>query len=318
MHITVCVCTRDRGSSVVATLRSLLASDYEDFDIVIIDQSAGNETERALDATIGADPRFHYIHSQTKGLSRSRSLAVRSATGPIIAFTDDDCEVAPDWLSVIASLFAKRPDVDVICGAAHAAPFDSAKGFIPAVEPQTEYVVASPWLKWRERGGAASMAMRKSIAERAGYFDPLLGPGALFQAGEDWDFTYRVLAAGGSILVTPRAAVVHFGFRDLSQARRLLRTYSRATGAAFMKELRLGDLAVLPTLLIVWFRCINWRRLLMLRRANGVGNFIAYARGMLASFHYPIDRATRTYRGLSSNRISTRAPLEKSATRSRT
>jgi glycosyltransferase involved in cell wall biosynthesis len=316
MHITVCVCTRNRGSSVAATLRSLVASSYQEFDVVIVDQSATDQTEQCVDATVGGDPRFRYHHSATTGLSRARNIAIAQARGPLIAFTDDDCEVAPNWLEIIASTFAARPEVDLICGAVRAAPFDSASGFIPSFEPQAEYLITSPWLKWREKGIAANVAMREAIFERAGKFDPLLGPGALFQAGDDWDFTYRALKAGGAILVTPRVAVTHLGFRDWSQGRKLVRGYSVGTGAAFMKELRLGDLAVLPTLLIVWFRCINVWRLLTLRRANGVGNFMAYARGMLASIRYPIDRATRTYRDLFPN--GTAAALERSATHSRT
>jgi glycosyltransferase involved in cell wall biosynthesis len=296
MHITICVCTRDRSASIAAMLRSLLASTYSDYDVVIVDQSAENTTEQCVRAIAGDDARFRYFRSATTGVCRARNLAIRQAIGPVIAFTDDDCEVAPDWLSAIASLFIRHPQVDMLCGAVHAAAFDANAGFIPVFEPRVEQRIASRWLKWREKGISANMAMRKALLERTGYFDPLLGPGAIFRAGDDWDFTYRALAASGAVLVTPQPSVTHHGFRDRAQGKVLVRGYSMGSGAAFMKHLRLGDLAVLPTLLIVWFRCIRWWRLITLRRENGVGNFLAYARGMMASFRYRVDRHAKVYR----------------------
>jgi hypothetical protein len=98
------------------------------------------------------------------------------------------------------------------------------------------------------------------------------------------------------VLLLGDAKVFHNGFRNSTQGRALIRTYSMGAGAAYMKHLRLGEMAVLPTLLIAWIQWINWRRLLTMRRANGIGNFIAYARGMLASFHYGVDRHAKVYR----------------------
>jgi hypothetical protein len=63
-----------------------------------------------------------------------------------------------------------------------------------------------------------------------------------------------------------------------------------------MKYVRRGDLAILPTLFYTWWvRCVSWKKVLLLRRESGLGNFFAYMRGMLISFHYPIDRRRWVY-----------------------
>jgi glycosyltransferase involved in cell wall biosynthesis len=307
MHITVCVCTRDRGSSIATTLRSLLASHYDDFDVIIVDQSVSDESGICVRAIVGGDPRFHYRRSATIGASRARNVANSQARGPVIAFTDDDCEVAPDWLYVIASTFAARQDVSVLCGGVRAGPYDPKEGFIPTYRPRQERLVRSPWLKWRESGILANMAIRQETLKQVGAFDEILGPGAPLPNCEDGDMMYRVLRMGGAILTVPDAVVTHHGFRTFEEGKTVMPATSLGVGAAYMKHLRLGDVAIAPTLLIEWMRCIHWGRLLTLRRHNGVRRFFAYARGMGVSFHYPIDRATRVYREPSADGTATRA-----------
>src|SRR5579871_5079677 len=91
MHVTVCICTRNRGSSIATTLRSVAASTYKDFDAVIVDQSTTDETAEAVRAVIAEDERFRYLRSQAVGASAARNVAIAQACGPLIAFTDDDC-----------------------------------------------------------------------------------------------------------------------------------------------------------------------------------------------------------------------------------
>jgi glycosyltransferase involved in cell wall biosynthesis len=317
MHVTVCVCTRDRGPSVATTLRSLLASDHEDFDVVVVDQSATDETEQGVRATVGGDPRFHYLRSATPGASHARNLAIRQASGPIIAFTDDDCEVAPDWLSAIVSAFAARQDVSALAGGVRAGPYNPEAGFIPTYWPRQERLVRSPWLKWREGGIGANLAFRQEVLNKVGGFDELLGAGAPLPSCEDGDIMYRVLRTGGTILMVPTAVVTHHGFRTWAQGTRMMRGTGMGVGAAYMKHLRLGDLAIIPTLLIEWLRCVSWRRLLLLRSQSGLRRFLAYAHGMRASFRYPIDRASHTYRAPSADKPVGDAVLENSSTRPR-
>src|SRR6516162_6518530 len=97
MHVTVCIATRNRGSSVADTLRSLGASRYRDFDTVIVDQSVDDTTEQAV-RLCADDLAITYVRSASAGLSHARNLCIEHASGPIVAFTDDDCEVGEDWL----------------------------------------------------------------------------------------------------------------------------------------------------------------------------------------------------------------------------
>jgi len=297
-HVTVCICTRDRGPSIATTLRSLIASDYKNFDVVVVDQSTTGETARTVndvDITIEDGQRFTYVRSHSVGLSAARNVALAHARGPVIAFTDDDCEIPPKWLRHIVQHFHHNPDVGEILGAVLAGPHDSHAGFIPDYPLSRRRRISSPWMKWREGGIGANMSFRLDVLHAVGPFDEVLGAGGPLHSCEDGDMTYRVLRAGYTVLNVPDTYVIHHGFRTWEQGKVLMHRTGVGVAAAYIKHARLGDPAVLPTLIVEWLRCISWPRLLRLRRHSGLGRFLSYARGMAISFRYAVDPAQRTY-----------------------
>ena len=277
------------------TLQSLAQSRYDKLDVMVVDQSLDGATESAFRQTVGNDRRFRYVRSSTAGLSRARNELIALTDGDVVAFTDDDCVVAPDWIHRIVRSFDRRPNAGLVFGEVRAARHDPALGLVPVAIVPARRHVSSPWLKWRDRGIGANMALRRDVLRRVGGFDPILGAGAPLGAGEDFDMAYRVLRAGFEVLDVPDAVVVHHGFRNWEQVRRLMPASGLGAGAAYMKHLRLGDLAVLPTLVLEWTRCISWRRLMLLRRGSGVGLFMAFGRGLASSLGHDVDAISRVY-----------------------
>jgi glycosyltransferase involved in cell wall biosynthesis len=277
-------------------VRSLLASTYTDWDAVIVDQSHTDTTECTVQALIRGDPRFRYIMSPTTGSSVARNLALACATGPLVAFTDDDCEVFPEWMDRLVQYFRRYPDSGLIYGAVHPGPFDPRAGFIPTCRITRLRRITTPSMKWRERGIGANMASPLEVLRAVGGFDEVLGSGGPLRANLDGDLTYRVLKAGYPVLDVPDAVVIHHGFRTWQQGRKLMRGVGIGLGATYMKHVRLGDPAAVPTFLIEWVLCISWGRLLTLQRHTGLGCFLNYAAGAILSFRYSIDPRTRAYR----------------------
>jgi glycosyltransferase involved in cell wall biosynthesis len=295
-HVTVCLPTRNRGANITATLESLARLDHPDFDVVVVDQSTDTLTRRAYDVTVGSDPRFSYRATDTVGLSVALNTAVAMATGSIIAKTDDDCEVPPDWLTGIERHFADHPTAAMICGGVSAGEHDKTAGSIPAFIPARVELFTSPWRKYRARGIGANIAFRAAALQSVGRFDEVLGAGGPLKSCEDGDMAYRMLRCGFGVLDVPEPSVVHNGFRTWSQGRALGRDALMSCGATCMKHLRLWDMAIVPTLIFLWFRrTINWSNLIRLRRPNGIALFYEFGRGMYLSFRFSIDGRTRTY-----------------------
>src|SRR5262249_58343590 len=135
--MTVAIATRNRGDSILRPVRSLLASDHDSWQLHIVDQSDDERTAEAL-APFLHDPRIHYRRSPTVGVAIARNLALGDAASDLVAITDDDCEVAADWLRELEAAFALDPRIAVVFGNILPAPHDPDAGFVPA------YVRAEP------------------------------------------------------------------------------------------------------------------------------------------------------------------------------
>ena len=98
-NVSVIIPTYNRPKLVVRALKSVLDQTYSDFEVIIVDDSRNNETEKFFkDVT---DPRVRYYHNSDQlGYSENRNRGVL-LTEPItsfVAFLDDDDEYKPAFL----------------------------------------------------------------------------------------------------------------------------------------------------------------------------------------------------------------------------
>lgn len=299
MHVTVCVGTRGVDATCVATIRSILRSDYDDFDVVVVDQGRDPVVAEALRREFGSDSRLRHVPSNRVGASAARNVAASVARGPLLAYTDDDCEVAPDWLASFVSAFETQPRVGLIFGSVKSGTLRTG-GFVPEYLIPRARLLTKPVQMWLSHGISANVAIRLQTMRLVGGFDEILGSGAPLPSCEDWDIAYRVLRSGSWVLELPESQVVHFGFRTWDQARTLMRRTGFAAGATWMKYLRLRDGAILPTLLLNAFHGISWPRLLLFQRRSGATWPVTYAMGLAASFRFAVDKRDRVYRARAS------------------
>ncbi|MEM6831420.1 MAG: glycosyltransferase, partial [Bacteroidota bacterium] len=75
--------------------------DVKEYEVIIVNDGSSDGTQEFLDACMKSHPNVQVIHQINGGPAKARNTAVKAANGSIIAFTDDDCEVARDWLQVI-------------------------------------------------------------------------------------------------------------------------------------------------------------------------------------------------------------------------
>jgi hypothetical protein len=108
---SVIVITRNRARSCVATLESLLAMSRLPDEIIVVDNGSTDDTAARL-AGFG-DTRVKYIREEVVGIPQARNAGLRAASGDIIAFCDDDCTVARDWLDALVMPF--RYDAQIGC-----------------------------------------------------------------------------------------------------------------------------------------------------------------------------------------------------------
>ena len=218
---SVVICTRNRGGSAAAAVRSVLAGRHPNFELLVMDQSDDGATRPALSALLtgeGDDPRLHIFPLDRPGKPNALNAARRQARGKFLALTDDDCECAPDWLQQVERIFAGDPALGCVFGEVSAGPHDPAQHYvsvnhIPA--PLTIRTVRE-WLRMpgpRHFGIGANMAVRAAALDEVGGWDPCIGPGAEFGSGDDHDLAVRMLLRGYGVHLCPQARVVHHGAR---------------------------------------------------------------------------------------------------------
>jgi len=204
-EVSVIVPARNASATLGATLAALAAQDFAgEYEVVVVDNASHDPTPEIAERAPGV--RL-LRNARDLGAAGSRDRGARESASAVLAFTDADCEPAPDWLTRgVAAL-------------AHA---DLVQG---AVRP-TPGVVVGPWdrtVTVADETGlfeTANLLIRREAYERAGGFPSFLdgtGPGLRPKVGEapfgeDTLFGWRARAAGARIAFAPDALVHHAVF----------------------------------------------------------------------------------------------------------
>lgn len=297
-RVSVLIPTRDRPDDLARCLPTVFASEYSNFEVIIIDQSNDDASKQIVEAL--ADHRLRYYRQRAHGKSRALNFALAQARGTVIAFTDDDCTVSPDWLRRGVDVLAREPDAGIVFGSAVAAPHDPSKTFVPVFLPSSYVKLQGPAARVRCRGLAGpNMFIRPAVFERIGGFDDLLGVGSLFPSGDDDDLAYRAVRAGFAVVIDPDNPIVHWALRSYADGsgQRLLRNHMHGSGAFYVKHIRCGDvLAAYALIRVAWRETVFLAsNLIRHRRASGAGRLVYLVRGAVGGFRQPLDRKRRVY-----------------------
>ena len=301
-HVSAIICTRNRHDSVGQAVASVLANAYSSFDLTIVDQSDGARTEEIVRQLPSQPGQVRYIHSSVPGLSRAYNLAIAETKGEILAFTDDDCVVPPDWISNIVSAFDREPDGDLLSGQVlEPAALHGHDGIVPQL-----HIVRPERLGRRDGfriyGMGANFAARRRLFDRIGGFDEILGGGGPLRSAQDFDLQYRAYLAGVTTLLRPEVKVDHYGIRSSAQWPGQVKAYAFGDGAFYCKHVRCGDLRAIR-LLAEWYGRPLAREILsrmgLRRRPSSMDYLTSFLDGMRASFAFAVDRRERLYLGRS-------------------
>jgi GT2 family glycosyltransferase len=299
--VTVVIATRNRGDSVVTAIKSILCNDYPSFELLIVDQSENDLTEKAVRPYL-TDPRFGYLKTATHGLGISHNLAVSRATTEIIAITDDDCEVAPDWICQMVRAFGQNPRLGMVFGNVVPNPrYDASTGYIPHFMRHDSYLLTGLNCELIQGLGiGACMGVRRSAWEKVQGFDEMLGPGAPLGSLEDRDIAIRMLAAGFSVVHAPSVSVIHSGFRYNRELRKMAFRDWLGFGSSYAKYLKCGYWEVTHYMLIQmwWGQAVrrSLRRLRHERRLRNVTPVVSFWLGFLAGLFTRVNRTTGHFR----------------------
>ena len=93
-------------------LDSLLNQEYQDFELVLVDDGSPDQCGEMCDEFAEKDSRIRVIHKENGGLSDARNAGLAVASGDYVTFVDSDDWVAPGYLGkMYAALMQEGADI---------------------------------------------------------------------------------------------------------------------------------------------------------------------------------------------------------------
>ena len=237
-QISLIVCTRNRAESLPACLNSIeqaaVANRAVEVELLIVNNGSTDATAAVLRAwQRSTSVRCRVLLAEQRGLSHARNCGLEHATGKIIAFTDDDCTVARDYLTQVERAYATDAGPAL------------RGGRVELGDPRDlPFTIKTDLAPQRFTGGhpggfihGCNLTMSRSALELVGRFDTRLGAGQPIGAAEDSDFVYRAHRSGVMVLYDPSIVVFHHhGRRDFAEVKLLQEVYNLGNGALYAKH----------------------------------------------------------------------------------
>jgi len=297
LRTSALICTKDRSDMLPKAVESVLNASKTIMELIVVDQSTDDRSKNSL-APYMSDPRLVYVPDSRVGKGLALNTGLRIAQGDIVAMTDDDCIVPEIWPEQLIEPFKHHSNLAITFGNVRAADYDTTKGFTPIFEIFHDEYIKKSWKMIAQSGIGANMAVQRQKILSFGGFDPELGPGGEFKACIDYDVALRCLLFGYEVYKVKSSYIVHYGFRDWDDSKKLVRNAYYGTGASYIKPIRCGKLKALPTyfgefMLHTVFYSIT--RLLLWRKPFGLMRSVYFIKGSLYGWRHPIDPRTLTY-----------------------
>ncbi len=224
-RVSVVVCAYNAERTMKACLESLEKLRYPDYEVIVVNDGSRDRTLAISEAF----PFCRIISQPNKGLSVARNVGAEAATGEIVAYTDSDCVVDPDWLTYLVA----RVEVARLhaCGGPNFPPHeDNMVAAAVAVSPGgPTHVLLSD--DTAEHIAGCNMAFRRETLLKLSGFDPVFRA-----AGDDIDICWRFQDAGYTIGFAPAAMVWHFRRNTIDAYVGQQKGYGKAEALVYSKH----------------------------------------------------------------------------------
>lgn len=191
--VSIVLNTYNRLPLLIEALESVSRLSYPEYEVIIVDDASTDKTEEFL-AKLDNSKYKVVRHQTNQGLAEARNTGIRNAKYDLVAFLDDDCLPAVDWLK---NLVTKLLDsgADVVYGQTVYVK-DDYLGYFP------ERLVSNSLGKWPAGG---NILFKKNVFVKVGSYKTEY---YLFN-NEDSEMAVRAVGEGFKFVSAPEAKVYH-------------------------------------------------------------------------------------------------------------
>jgi glycosyltransferase involved in cell wall biosynthesis len=180
-QVSVIIPTYNRAWVIKEAIDSVLAQDYAEFELIVVDDGSTDQTSDVLD-TFGNVIKV--FSQKNKGVSAARNRGIAEASGNFIAFLDSDDLWHPQKLSSQIDFFNQTPDA-LICQTEEVWIRNGLRVNPKKRHKKPSGMIFKPSLKLCLVSPSAVM-IRRRLFDRVGGFDETL------PACEDYDLWLRI------------------------------------------------------------------------------------------------------------------------------
>jgi GT2 family glycosyltransferase len=266
-----------RPTQLQRCVERLAKLDHPDYEVIVVDNRPASAPAADIEGA-------RVVREPHPGISAARNRGLATATGEIIAFTDDDVVVDRRWLRVLSERFARQPDVAAITGLVVPGELETSaqvlfeqsgsspdRIFVPLTfkrigrfqvlrhAPEEGGDRVHSLYATGEFGLGSNMAFRTSVLRAVGGFDEALGTGTPARGGEDLAMLLELLAGGHELAYEPEAITFHSHRDSLDQLEDQIKGYGIGF-TAMLTAVALRDprhLVGLAAALAPWLRSLR-------------------------------------------------------------
>jgi glycosyltransferase involved in cell wall biosynthesis len=272
--ISVVVRSYRRRDHLLLLVRKLLAQKYDNFEVVVLEQSEWSEAERApLDALALSDARLRVLYTRPLGVGGARDAGWRAARLGIVLTIDDDDLPLDDQLIAGHAANYRDPGIVAVTGR-HVYSADERCGYRPRLRARryclsyNAFGFPHAFCRFDERVERVNWvhgsngSVRRDVIERVGGWDPLasnhdehsfcLALGKHLRRGERLVFDPKMVIVRSKDV--PGGAAVRW-----AGPRAIFESWHRYFHGLVLKNRPLRSLLMYPMLpLTAWFMTLRW------------------------------------------------------------
>ncbi|MGH9141800.1 MAG: glycosyltransferase [Vicinamibacterales bacterium] len=221
--VTVLICTWNRARLLDETLSSIAQLEppaHLRWEVVVVDNNSSDDTRHVVERQARQFPTtLRYLFEPRQGKSWAMNTGLSATRLPLVLFADDDIRVSRGWLAAVTGAFRDDPDIAYVGGPVvpiweQACPRWFAQtgktlwGTLAILDYGSEPFVFE---ERRKVPLGANFAVRRTMIEQVGGFDPSLGRNAdtVIMGQELPEFFARSRAAGFRGRYLPEMGVEH-------------------------------------------------------------------------------------------------------------
>lgn len=220
--VSVIIANYNGKEYVTRCIQSVLASDYENLEVVVVDDVSSDNSLKDIEGRFGGDRRVKIIRNETNlDFVGTNNKGIKSARGEYLILLNNDTEVEPGWLKEIIATMQRDSAIGIAqpkllmlkdkkridtCG--HFMSFFGLPYEIGAGEEDFgQYDLVADIFGCR----GAALAIRRDILDKIGALDEEY---RVF--GEDTDLSWRSWLGGFRVVFVPKSIVYHKGGATLN------------------------------------------------------------------------------------------------------